>query len=165
MDIEKLNELVAKARYRQDSLLEKKGSDYTRHDPDRLANFKRLAKDLDLPPIKIWAVYAGKHWDALMAFIKTGKAESEAIEGRFDDLHNYLYLLEGLLEDEKQEKPLDCRPGEIIHPSSKTAKVATLYSVWSSDECPSIPGVIIPFNARCKNCRRPRSEHFGNRCP
>ncbi len=103
MNIEKFNEIVAKARYRQDSLLEKKGADYTRHDPDRLSTFKRLAKDLDIPSNKVWAIFASKHWEALMSFIKTGKAESEAIEGRFDDLHNYLYLLEGLLEDGKNE--------------------------------------------------------------
>ena len=105
MTTQQFNEIVVAARLRQDKLLKTKGDDYTRHDQDRLSNFKRLAKDLDLSPIKVWAVYAGKHWDALMAFIKTGKAESEAIEGRFDDLHNYLYLLEGLLEDEKQEQP------------------------------------------------------------
>jgi len=100
MNTSEFNEIVKSSRNRQDVLLKKKGGDYTRHDPDRLSNFKRLAKDLDLPTIKVWAVYAGKHWDAIMAFIKTGKAESEAIEGRFDDLHNYLYLLEGILEDE-----------------------------------------------------------------
>ena len=143
MNIETFNEIVAKARYRQDSLLEKKGADYTRHDPDRLSNFKRLAKDLDLPPIKIWAVYAGKHWDALMAFIKTGKAESEAIEGRFDDLHNYLYLLEGLLEDEKQEQPS---------------------SVWSNIKYPLHPGCTIPSKASCVACGKPYSAHFGDKC-
>ncbi len=102
-----LEKIIVDARARQDKILTVKGADYTRHDPDRLANFKRLAKDLDLPTTKVWAVYAGKHWDAVMAFIKTGKAESEAIEGRFDDLHNYLYLLEGILEDENHRKPQD----------------------------------------------------------
>lgn len=101
MKTDQFNTIVTNARLRQDKLLKQKGDDYTRHDPDRLSNFKRLAKDLDLDPKKVWAVYAGKHWDAVMAFIKTGKAESEAIEGRFDDLHNYLYLLEGLMADEK----------------------------------------------------------------
>lgn len=101
MTSDQFNAIVAEARYRQDRLLKAKGDDYTRHDPDRLSNFKRLAKDLDLDSKKVWAVYAGKHWDAVMAFIKTGKAESEAIQGRFDDLHNYLYLLEGLMQDER----------------------------------------------------------------
>ena len=50
--------------------------------------------------VQVWAVFANKHWDAIMAFIKTGKAESEAIEGRFDDVHNYLYLLEGIIKEQ-----------------------------------------------------------------
>jgi len=95
--------IVVAARGRQDKILKVKGDDYTRHDPDRLANFKRLAKDLDLPTTKVWAVYAGKHWDAIMAFLKTGVAESEPIIGRLDDLHNYLYLIEGILQDETDD--------------------------------------------------------------
>lgn len=97
MDSSQFNTLVNGARLRQDQLLKVKGADYTRHSADRLSNFKRNAEAIGLDPIQVWAVYAGKHWDAIMAFVKTGKAESEAIEGRLDDLHNYLYLLEGLL--------------------------------------------------------------------
>ncbi len=93
--------LVRAARARQDTILKTKGADYTRHDADRLANFKRTAEGIGLSPLQVWAVFANKHWDAIMAFIKTGKAESEAIEGRFDDMHNYLYLLEGLLQESR----------------------------------------------------------------
>ncbi len=99
MTSEEFNDIVSKARLRQNDLLKTKGDDYTRHDPDRLSNFKRLARDLGISPLVVWAIYAGKHWDAVMAYIKTGKAESECITGRFDDLHNYLYLLEGLIQD------------------------------------------------------------------
>lgn len=97
------NALVAKARERQDGLLKSKGDDYTRHEADRLSNFKRGAAQIGVSPLVVWAIYFNKHIDAIMAFIKTGKAESEAIEGRFDDAVNYLYLLEGLLEDERRK--------------------------------------------------------------
>jgi len=108
MNVKDLTDVVNASRERQDKLFKTKGDDYTRHDPDRLANFKRLAKDLDLDPLKVWAVYAGKHWDAIMAYIKTGKAESEPINGRIDDSHNYLYLLEGLIaERDIHEPPYD----------------------------------------------------------
>jgi len=83
-------------------LLKTKGADYTRHSADRLANFKRNAEAVGVDPLIVWAIYAGKHWDAVMAFIKSGKTESEPIEGRLDDLHNYLYLLEGLVEERAQ---------------------------------------------------------------
>lgn len=104
MDSETFTNLVQKMREEQDELLRQKGADYTRHDPDRLANFKRLAKDLAIPPLTVWAVYAGKHWDAIMAYIKSGKAESEDIRTRLIDLQNYLYLGQAILEDEKEWK-------------------------------------------------------------
>lgn len=99
MTSEDFNALVETARKRQDALLFAKGADYTRRSPDRLSNFKRNAEAIGLTPIQVWAVYAGKHWDAIMSFIKSGKSESESIESRFDDLTNYLYLLEGLLKE------------------------------------------------------------------
>lgn len=104
MDSATFDAIVAEARKRQDALLKAKGADYTRHDPDRLANFKRVAREVGITPLQAWAVYGGKHWDAIMAYIKTGKAESESIYGRLDDLANYLYLLEGLLREGEREK-------------------------------------------------------------
>lgn len=100
MTSEQFTNLVATARARQDTLLSQKGADYTRRSPDRLSNFKRNAEAIGLTPIQVWAVYAGKHWDAIMSFVKSGKAESESIDSRLDDLTNYLYLLEGLLKEE-----------------------------------------------------------------
>lgn len=105
MNQESFDQLLAASRARQDNLLKVKGADYTRRNPDRLANFKRVAGDTGLTPLQVWAVYASKHWDALMAFVQTGKVESEAIEGRFDDLHNYLYLGEGLITENELGDP------------------------------------------------------------
>lgn len=80
-----------------------KGGEYS-GDADRLANFKRNAEALGLDPLQVWAVYAAKHWDSLMTFIKdlqtkTDRPRSEAIEGRADDLLVYLMLFKGLLQD------------------------------------------------------------------
>jgi hypothetical protein len=99
MDITTLEQLVARARARQDGIMKEKGQDYTRHDPDRLANFKRLAKDT--------GVDINKVWDAIMAFVKTGKVESEDIVGRLDDLHNYLYLFEAILSEREPDNARD----------------------------------------------------------
>ena len=100
MDTAQFNRLVEVARKRQDELLKTKGADYTRHSADRLSNFTRNAEAVGVSPLVVWAIYAGKHWDAIMAFIKTGKTESESLIGRFDDLINYLYLLEGLVTED-----------------------------------------------------------------
>lgn len=102
MNRDQFNEIIDQARNRQDNLLKVKGADYTRHSEDRLSNFKRVAEAIGLDPLKVWAVYAGKHWDAIMAYVKTGRTESEAIEGRLDDLVNYLYLLEGLIREKSE---------------------------------------------------------------
>ncbi len=101
MSSKEFTDLVNAARARQDGLLLRKGADYTRHSDDRLSNFKRNAEALGLTPFQVWAVYFNKHIDAIMAFVKSGKAESEAIEGRLDDAINYLYLFEGLVQEAK----------------------------------------------------------------
>lgn len=78
-----------------------KGADYagTR---DALANFKRHAETLNLSPEQIWAVYASKHWDAVMTYCRNGEVQSEPIEGRIDDVILYCFLQLGLVEERKQ---------------------------------------------------------------
>lgn len=82
-----------------------KGGEYA-GDSDRLANFTRNAERLSLSPEQVWAVYAGKHWDAIQQYVQdiaTGKRRkrSEKIEGRADDLIVYLILFKAILEDSK----------------------------------------------------------------
>jgi hypothetical protein len=77
-----------------------KGKDYAGN-TDALANFKVIAKDLDMDPLKVWGVYASKHWSAVMTFIREGKVASEPIEGRLHDVILYCFLLLGLIEERK----------------------------------------------------------------
>lgn len=104
MNAARFNELVDTARLRQDQILKTKGADYTRHEEDRLSNFKRSAAAVGLDPLQVWAIFFNKHIDAIMAFIKTGKTESEGITGRIDDAVNYLHLLEGILDDKAENR-------------------------------------------------------------
>ena len=76
-----------------------KGKDYSRGEADTLSNFKRHADALGLTPEQVWAVYASKHWDAVVSFCKHGQVESEPIGGRIDDALTYLLLLKGLIVD------------------------------------------------------------------
>ena len=82
-----------------------KGVEYAGED-DALDNFKRHAQELDLRPEQVWAVYASKHWDAIMSYVRRGGVLSdETIEGRIDDAILYLYLLLGLVVDgEKNDR-------------------------------------------------------------
>lgn len=82
-----------------------KGPDYQSGSDDVLANFKRNAKELNMTPEQVWAVYAAKHWDAIRTYVKRcedpGYVPSEPIEGRFDDLIVYSILAKGLVHDRR----------------------------------------------------------------
>jgi len=85
-------------------LAHKKGGEYS-GDVDRLANFRRNAAALALSMESVWAVYAAKHWDAIMQYVQdinTGKTRPrmESLEGRVDDLLVYLLLFKGILREQ-----------------------------------------------------------------
>lgn len=83
-----------------------KGGEYA-GDTDRLANFRRNAKALGLSMDQVWAVYAGKHWDAIQQYVQdiaTGRRRkrSESIEGRADDLIVYLILFKAIVSEKSE---------------------------------------------------------------
>lgn len=80
-----------------------KGGEYA-GDDDRLDNFRRNGDRLGLPMETVWAVYAGKHWDAIQQFIKDrqlGKERlrTEPMAGRAKDLIVYLLLFIAMLDE------------------------------------------------------------------
>jgi hypothetical protein len=84
-----------------------KGGEYA-GDDDKLANFRRNAQALGLSMEHVWAVYAGKHWDAIQQYIKdlsTGRVRTRAepIQGRVDDLIVYLLLFKGMCIERQPE--------------------------------------------------------------
>lgn len=87
-----------------DRILGTKGSDYTaggRRAHGKLANFYAVAERAGLSPLKVWAVYFGKHLDAIDTFVRQGALASEPIEGRICDAINYLLILAKLIEYER----------------------------------------------------------------
>jgi len=68
-----------------------KGKDYTDGN-DRLSNFKQAAQRLQITPNLVWAVYFGKHIDAIFSHVRNGQVESEPIKDRIADAINYLLL-------------------------------------------------------------------------
>lgn len=80
-----------------------KGPEYTRG-TDCLENFKRVGGALGVSPLVAWALFANKHFDAILSYVRTGKVHSEPIQGRFADLRNYLDL--GLALVKEQERIL-----------------------------------------------------------
>jgi|ERR1019366_4461120 hypothetical protein len=76
-----------------------KGKEYS-HSGNRFANFNRLADGLELPNITIAWIYAYKHVDSIISYVKEGKEFSnEGIRGRLVDLIVYLTLIGGMIEE------------------------------------------------------------------
>lgn len=87
-----------------DLLLREKREEYERKN-DRLHNFKVAARmDNETPEQALWGMYK-KHIVSMIDMIHDtvfGTVPSEAMmNAKMNDLHNYLYLLEGLLEERR----------------------------------------------------------------
>lgn len=82
-------------------MIRRKNADYTQgvEKKDRIAAFRRIGMDIDVPMTKVWAIFAQKHWGAVMKFVKDGQVESEPIDGRINDLINYFVLLGAIIHD------------------------------------------------------------------
>lgn len=102
MNKSEYNQIIEKLTEERNELRERKGSDYTRGEEDQFSNFKRIAESLGLTKYQVWAVYAGKHWDAVMNYCKQGQVESEPIEGRIKDLLVYLELFYGMIQEDTE---------------------------------------------------------------
>lgn len=86
-DLIEFNCMVAEER----QLWEGKGDEYT-IGLDRLYNFTSVAEKLGLTPMQVWAVYAAKHFYAILNYAKTGTEGLEGIESRLADLAVYCKL-------------------------------------------------------------------------
>jgi len=96
-------ELLDKTIHQIKELSKHKGGEYA-GDNDRLANFRRNAKNLNLNMETIWAVYASKHWDAIIQYIAdlnsgVDRTRLEPLPGRLDDLIVYCILFKAMLEE------------------------------------------------------------------
>ncbi len=83
-------------------MLRAKNADYSQGEQrgDRTAAFKRIARDTEVTPEKVWYVFFSKHIGAIVSYIKRGQVESEPIDGRIDDAINYLVLLGDLISQD-----------------------------------------------------------------
>ena len=88
---------------RERALLTQKGQEYSGKE-DRHANFKRLAKQLNLTPEIILWVYLTKHLDGILSYIRGEYTGSEPIIGRIHDARNYLALLAGMIDHEQSKE-------------------------------------------------------------
>jgi hypothetical protein len=119
----KFDTLLSETFKKTMKLVELKGGEYA-GDVDRLANFRRNAAALGLPMEAVWAVYAGKHWDAIQQYCQdkiTGKQRErmEGIEGRLDDLIVYCILMKAIVDEGKKPVSYDATKGVYINEQSR----------------------------------------------
>lgn len=94
-----VEETITKLKY----LSAVKGGEYA-GDEDRLANFRRNSERLGMSMEAVWAVYAMKHVDSILQYVKDINAgrtreRSEPLSGRADDIIVYMLLLKAMLEE------------------------------------------------------------------
>jgi hypothetical protein len=111
MNYKDFEELTRQAFETRMKIMNTKGREYSGSE-DKFANFKRLAKMQELPAESIWLTYFTKHMDSLTSFIRRrNKGESvlsidatlsEPIEGRIDDIQNYLDIFRGMIKEQRE---------------------------------------------------------------
>lgn len=94
----RLREKSTRARF---AMCDAKSVEYTRGSDNRHANFERIGAMLGRPTQEIILVYMQKHLDSIFHCIRTGSVGVEALDGRIDDVQNYLDLLRATLAEVK----------------------------------------------------------------
>ena len=94
------------------NVMNTKGQEYSGSE-DKFANFKRLAKKYDVPAEEICGIFMTKHLDSINSFIRQRRAGksvweievglSEPISGRIKDAVNYLFILNGIIDEERKK--------------------------------------------------------------
>ena len=87
------------------SLSDTKRIEYTEgnHNDNVLWNFDSISSNLGIAPIEVLSVYLSKHISSLFSYFKTRKTYSEPIEGRVQDIINYLILMVAMIKRDKKK--------------------------------------------------------------
>ena len=72
------------------------------HNHNVLWNFENIADKVNLTPLQVLSVYYQKHNSSINNYLKDGKEYSEPIEGRIQDMINYLLLMVAMLRKYKK---------------------------------------------------------------
>jgi len=73
--------------------------EYAHDDQQPFRNFESIADQLGMSREKVCLVYLLKHLHGITAHVDGLEAQREPIGGRFRDLHNYLFILECMLNE------------------------------------------------------------------
>jgi hypothetical protein len=118
-------------------VLEDKGADYARenghfHNFDTAADFAGVESD------KVWAIYAYKHWSAIVRYARDGEVASENILGRLQDLINYCVLFAARIH-ERNNLAADHDPGYWDTVERIVPSLAPDGHPWVYNACGEVP--------------------------
>lgn len=94
--IEALCAMLDRMEAEERETLRAKGNDYS--GDNRLANFERIAAEMNLKPEMVLWIYFKKHTDRLRTYIIDGAVSSESVVDSILDCRNYLALLRLMIE-------------------------------------------------------------------
>lgn len=81
--------------------------EYAHDENEAFSNFNRLADELLLDRKQILWVYAKKHIDGIVSFIKGHKSQREDVRGRINDLVVYMCILRGMIDEEANKEAMN----------------------------------------------------------
>lgn len=73
-------------------------AEYAHDRENAFANFERQAEEQGITPEQVLCVFARKHWDGIVAFVRGHKSQREDVRGRINDLIVYLHLLRAMID-------------------------------------------------------------------
>jgi hypothetical protein len=91
--------------------------EYVHDEGSAFRNLEAIASEADIPREKVWYVFAKKHIDGIVAWIRGHRSQRENVRGRINDLIMYLILLRAMIDENEQvqdaEAALDRREARI----------------------------------------------------
>ena len=77
--------------------------EYAHAEENAFGNFERTGEELVISREKVLMIFARKHWDGIVAYVNGHKSQRESVQGRINDLINYLILLRGMEMDDPED--------------------------------------------------------------
>lgn len=74
--------------------------EYAHDAGNAFANFLRAGTDLEIPQTHVLWIFAMKHRDGIVAWLRGHRSQREDVRGRINDLIVYLFILRGMIEEE-----------------------------------------------------------------
>lgn len=101
---------LAKMQEEERQVREDGQKEYAHDDGNAFANFERTGEELGIDRKAVLWIFARKHHDGIVSYLKGHTSQRESVHGRIKDLRMYLALLDGMIAEMEQ---IDARDQQI----------------------------------------------------